>query len=247
MKVIAIVQARMSSSRLPGKVLKEINSKPVLLHIIERLKRSKLLDNIVVATSIDSTDDQIENFCKANKILFYRGDLEDVLSRFAAATKYFNAEAVVRITADCPLVDPIIVDTCVAGFLSGNYNFYGLSGNFPDGADCTVYSAEAIFDAAENATLSSDREHVGPYIERNAKTENSGNLIMFENCQDIRITLDEIEDFELIEKIFQHFEKSNNFIYIHEVVKFLRENPEMVKLNSHILRNEGYLNSLKND
>ena len=165
MTVVAIIQARMSSSRLPGKVLLPLVEKPVLAHVIERLSYSRLIEKIVVATSVDSSDDPIANFCRENHVLCFRGSLEDVLDRYYRAAIENHADSVVRITADCPVIDPVVVDAVITGFLSGNYDLFGLDGEFPDGLDCTVFSLSALKKARLNAKLKSEREHVGPYIE----------------------------------------------------------------------------------
>ncbi len=133
MKVVAIVQARMSSSRLPGKVLFPLAEKPVLAHVIERLQSCKSLDDLVLATSIEHEDDAIEQWCNANRVHCFRGSLNDVLDRYYQAATQHKADVIVRITADCPLIDPMIVDEVVEAFLAGNFDAYSLAGEFPDG------------------------------------------------------------------------------------------------------------------
>ena len=164
MKVVAIVQARMNSSRLPGKVMMQLVNKPVLEHVVERLSYCKLIEKIVVATSNESSDDQVKDYCVNNKIDFYRGSLVDVLDRYYHAAKIYNAKAILRITCDCPVIDPVVVDAVITGYLSGEYDSYGLGGKFPDGLDCTVYSFSSLEKAWQEARLKSEREHVGPYI-----------------------------------------------------------------------------------
>ena len=164
MRVIAIIQARMSSTRLPGKVLMPLAGQPVLGHVVERIRACQTIADVVVATSSDATDDDIEAWCKSVGVSCYRGSLNDVLDRYYQAGLLHAADAVVRITADCPAIDPTIVDEVVHGYLAGGYEFYGLAGEFPDGLDCTVFAFSALARAWREAALPSEREHVGPYI-----------------------------------------------------------------------------------
>jgi len=144
-KVVAIIQARMSSSRLPGKVLMPLANKPVLAHIVERLSYCKMIEKIVVATTDEVSDDLVANYCANNNIDCYRGSLEDVLDRYYQTAKIHHADPIVRITGDCPVIDPVVVDAVITGYLSGECDFYGLGGEFPDGLDCTIFSFSAIF------------------------------------------------------------------------------------------------------
>jgi spore coat polysaccharide biosynthesis protein SpsF len=244
MKTVAIVQARMSSARLPGKVLLNLENKTVLWHVINRLKYSKMLDDIVIATSKDNSDNIIENWCKSNEVNCYRGSLNDVLNRYYGAAQMYKADTIVRITADCPLVDPEIVDEVIEGFLVGNFDLYGLSGSFPDGLDCSVFTLKALKIANKNAKLNSEREHVCPYIENNLYLFKVGGLKKFKNLGHHRWTLDEQEDYELLSKIFSKLFSKNKIFYTHEVLEFLKLNPELTKINRKIVRNEGYLKSL---
>ena len=166
MNVIAIIQARMSSSRLPNKVLLDLEGKPVLERIYQRLQRSKIVDKIVIATSDDISDDPIGLLCSQIHIPIYRGSLDDVLSRFYFAAQLNNADIIVRITGDCPVVDAGIVDELIEKVLTNSYDYACLSGEFPDGLDCSVMTFDSLEDAHLNARLASDREHVCPFIEK---------------------------------------------------------------------------------
>ena len=166
MKVVAIVQARLSSQRLANKVLLPLEDKTVLGHIVDRLLNCKFLDEIVIATSTDASDKEIVDWCKINKINFFCGSLHDVLDRYYKASRKYNAKVIVRITGDCPVVDPEIVDEVIKGFFSGNYDAYSLAGDFPDGLDCQVFSFSAIEKSWKEAKLPSEREHVGVFIEK---------------------------------------------------------------------------------
>ena len=247
MKVTAIIQARMTSSRLPGKVLLPLANKPVLEHIVERLSYCKMIDKIVIATSDQNTDDILSSYCKDNNLLCFRGDLEDVLDRYYQASKIYNADPIVRITGDCPVIDPEVVDKVITGYLSGDFDIFGLSGEFPDGLDCTVFSFSAIEKAWNEAKLKSEREHVGPYIENNPKIFKKGKLELFKGLESYRWTLDESNDYEFLSIIFNKLYKPDSPFLTNEILKFIHDNPEMLKINDQIIRNEGYLKSLKDD
>jgi spore coat polysaccharide biosynthesis protein SpsF (cytidylyltransferase family) len=246
-KVVAIIQARMSSSRLPGKVLMPLASKPVLAHIVERLSYCKMIEKIVVATTDEPSDDLVADYCKNNNIDCYRGSLEDVLDRYYQAAKIYHADPIVRITGDCPVIDPVVVDAVITGYLPGKYDSYGLGGEFPDGLDCTVFSFSAIERAWKEAKLKSEREHVGPYIENNPNLFRNGMLGLFEGLGNQRWTLDEPNDYKLLSKIFNKLYRPDSPFLTHEILQFIQNNPKLSEINSKIVRNEGYLKSLQED
>jgi len=245
--IVAIIQARMSSSRLPGKVLMPLAGKPVLEHIVGRIRACKTVAKVVVATSTDHTDDAIQAWCEKEDVSHYRGSLEDVLDRYYQAAVIHKADAVVRITADCPAIDPTIVDEVVKGFLAGGYDYYGLSGEFPDGLDCTVFSFSALERAGHEATLKSEREHVGPYIEKHHELFRTGGLKKFEGLSHHRWTLDEPRDYEFLQAIFARLYREGAPFLAQEVLALLEREPALITINSDIIRNEGYLKSLAED
>ncbi len=247
MKVVAIIQARMTSSRLPGKVLMPLANKPVLAHIVERLSYCKMIEKIVVATTNEVSDDLVAEYCENNNIDCYRGSLEDVLDRYYQTAKIHHADPIVRITGDCPVIDPVVVDAVITGYLSGEYDFYGLGGEFPDGLDCTVFSFSAIERAWKEAKLQSEREHVGPYIENNPHLFRNGALELFQGLSQQRWTLDELNDYELLSKIFNELYRLDSPFLTHEILQFIQNNPDLLAINSKIVRNEGYLRSLQED
>tara|TARA_S200000501_G_C20752186_1_gene712199 strand:+ start:329 stop:1087 length:759 start_codon:yes stop_codon:yes gene_type:complete len=244
----AIIQARMSSSRLPGKSMIKICSKPIIEHVFDRVKSCKLIDDVILATSIDPSDDILEEWAVNNSINCYRGSLDDVLDRFYNASIFYKVDNIVRITADCPLVDPQTIDEVILNFKKGNYDLYSLGGNFPDGLDCQVFSFKSALEVAwSNAILASEREHVCPYIENNPRIFKLGYLEKFLTESTIRITLDHPEDLELIKKIYENLYYSNPLFGIESIFKFLDHNPELLEINAGIIRNEGYLKSLSTD
>lgn len=248
MNIVAIVQARMSSSRLPNKVLLPLAGKPVLGHVVERLQHCERLNKIVVATSTDFSDDAITKWCLRNNINYYRGSLLDVLDRYYQAAFIYQADVVVRITADCPMIDPIIVDEVIEGFLAGDYDAYSLSGDFPDGLDCQVFRFDAIAKAWKGATLPSEREHVGPYIEKtHPELFRLGGLEKFTGLAHHRWTLDEPQDYEFLKEIFSKLYKKNKPFYAEDVLFLLGKEPKLMQINSGIIRNEGYLKSINSE
>jgi len=244
MNVVAIIQARMSSSRLPGKVLMPLAGRPVLEHVVNRVKACRTISEVVVATSTDESDDAISSWGQEAGIPVYRGSLQDVLDRYYQAAKLFHADAVVRITADCPALDPSIVDEVVSGFLAGNYDFYGLGGEFPDGLDCTVFAFSALERAWKEAKLDSEREHVGPYIENHPELFRNGAFYKFKGLGHHRWTLDEPRDYAFLQEIFSRLFQEGRQFSSGDVLELLEKEPELLGINNTIIRNEGYLKSV---
>ena len=248
MRVIGIVQARMSSRRLPNKVLLPLAGQPVLAHVVRRTRACPLIHEVWVATSTDPSDNAIEDWARGFGVNCARGSLNDVLDRYVQTARLAKAGAVVRITADCPALDPQILTEVVQGFLSGSYDLYGLSGEFPDGLDCSVFSMAALERAWAEAKLPSEREHVGPYVEKHPEFFKLGGLNKFNGLclGHHRWTLDEPEDYELLTRIFDSF-PPETFFRTEDVLELFRKNPEWSLINKHIGRNEGYARSLEND
>jgi len=251
--VVAIVQARMSSTRLPGKVMRNISGKPMLWHVINRLRAARSLDNIVVATSTDPSDDIIARWCEGEGVLTYRGSLGDVLTRYYGAARAYKARTVVRITADCPMIDPLLVDRAVETFLAPlgleepPFDYLGLDRTFPDGLDTEVFSFEALERAFIEAALPSEREHVTPYIWKNKETFRVRSLKHYKDLSSMRWSVDNEADLTLVKKIHSAFACPLRVFYMEEILQVIYSNTELLKINSSTKRNEGYLESLKND
>jgi len=234
MNISAIIQARMGSSRLPGKVLKEINSKPMVLQVIERLKKSKKIDNIVLVIPDTKENDILESFCLENRINYFRGSEADVLSRYYGAAEKFNSDVIVRITSDCPLIDPEVVDWVIEKHLSSgaDYTSNVFKRTFPRGFDTEVFNFEVLKKAYQETKESYQREHVTPYIWQNPEifriesVEASAEL----NYPEFRLTVDTEKDLELIRRIFDYLPDPG----IKKVIGLLKEKPELVKLNSNV-------------
>jgi spore coat polysaccharide biosynthesis protein SpsF (cytidylyltransferase family) len=251
---LAILQARMSSSRLPNKVLKKVNDKELLLYEIERIQKSNKIDKLIIATSDDNSDDILEEFCTLNHIEYFRGSLDDVLSRYYDCVKEFKENNkienlnIIRVTGDCPVIDPIVIDEVITAFENGNYDYTSntLEPTYPDGMDIEVCKFEALEYAYNNATFKSDREHVTLYI-KNSDKFNKYNYKAKVNFSHLRLTVDEQNDFDLIENILENlYVKNNNFTYL-DIVAYMTQNPNLLFINSDIGRDEGLAKSLKED
>ena len=242
-----IIQARMGSSRLPGKALMKSDSgKPLLYYVINQLRYCSKIKNLVIATTTNQEDDEIEKFANNNSVNVFRGKEKDVLDRYFQCAKKYSFSTIVRITADCPLIDPQIVDKVIEQFFSGNYDFATntLTRTFPIGTDVEVFSFSALNKAWENAQLPSEREHVTPYF-HNKENFKIINVENDKNISNLRLTVDRIEDFELIKQILNNI--SINPIHLEDVLELFSRKPELIEINKHINHNEGFNKSLEED
>jgi glutamate-1-semialdehyde-2,1-aminomutase len=247
--ILAILQARLSSSRLPGKVLKSILGKPMLLHQIERIKRSKLIDKIVIATSEDITDNPIEELCLNNNIEYFRGSLHDVLDRFYQTAKIYQPQHIVRLTGDCPLIDSNVIDKVIETHLNGNFDYTSntLQPTFPDGLDVEIFTYHCLKEAWQHASLLSQREHVTPFIYENNSRYKIKNVRSDDDLSYLRWTVDEKLDFELVSKIYQGLYNKNTEFSYKDILQFLEKYPELKTYNTQFHRNEGLKKSKMND
>jgi len=243
--VVAIIQARMGSSRLRGKSLAQIENKPMLGHVISRVKRATLVDRVVVATSTAEADDAIEKVCAEMGVACYRGSENDVLDRFYHAARAEKAAQIVRITADCPLIDPEVVDRVVRRFQRGDLDYASnaMVRTYPDGLDTEICSFAALERAWHEASKTSEREHVTPYLRsekfRTANVE-SDSPSMY---QHYRWTVDEAEDLEFIRAVYRALSAKEMFV-MKDVLELIEKNPGLEKMNSEIVSNRGYYKSL---
>jgi len=237
-KVSIIVQARMTSTRLPGKVMKCVDGKPLLEYQIERLKRVKNADKIIVATTINASDDSIEKLCRRLNVDVFRGSEEDVLSRYYECMKKYGADIIVRITSDCPIIDPAEVDKVIKRFVNANgqldYVSNSIQRTYPRGMDAEVFSSKALEKAFRETKQSSDREHVTPYMYNNPNKFNIANVSYVRDESRHRWTVDTIEDFMLIEKIINVLYPSNEKFDLKDCLELLDENPSWKDINMHI-------------
>ncbi|EHM10244.1 spore coat polysaccharide biosynthesis protein F, CMP-KDO synthetase [Thermanaerovibrio velox DSM 12556] len=248
--ILAVLQARVSSSRLPGKVLAEIMGVPMILRQIERVRRSRRVEALVLATSTEQSDDPLAELCEREGIDLYRGSLSDVLDRFHGACITRKPDHVVRLTGDCPLADPKVIDDVIELHLKdhNDYTSNTLCPTFPDGLDVEVMRFSALEEAFREATLPSEREHVTPFIHKRPKRYKLGCLkLEGKDLSSLRWTVDEPEDFRFVCKIYEALYPKNPAFGMSDVLKLLEERPELVGINSGFIRNEGYLKSLAED
>ena len=247
--ILAILQARMSSRRLPGKVLKPILGRPMLGLQIERLQRVKNISHLVVATSEDGADDVIVNFCQSIRVACFRGSLHDVLDRFYQVAKQYKSQQVLRITGDCPLIDPEVVAAVIEQHLlqDNDYTSNILPATFPDGLDVEIFRFSCLEKAWREAGLSSEREHVTPYIYRKDVGFKVANYECAGDYSKMRWTVDELIDFQLVNYIYEALYPQKNDFNMWDILMLLQQNPEWARLNNQIPRNIGYSNSLYND
>ena len=249
LRVLGILQARASSSRLPGKVLMPILGKPMLALQIEREHRSRMIDRLIVATSEEDSDDPIQELCQTLGVQCHRGSLRDVLDRFYGAARQSPTPWIVRLTGDCPLADPEVIDSTIEFCIKNDYDYASnsLEPTFPDGLDVEVFKFSALETAWQEATLPSDREHVTPFIHKNRSRFRVGCYKNDRDLSDLRWTVDEPEDFELIRRVYEALYPENPEFGYREVLALMNSNPELKELNSQYVRNEGYLRSLADD
>ena len=235
-KVAAIIQARVGSTRLPNKVLKDLCGKPVLWHVWNRLRQSKTIDEIVIATTTLTEDDAIEKFCSENNISFSRGSSDDVLDRYYNAAKNYSADTIIRITADCPLIDPQVVDKVVDTFLNGNYDYASncIKRTFPRGFDTEVFSFLTLEKTHLNATQQHEREHVTSFIYTHKDLFSIGSYEDKVDRSFHRWTVDTPEDFLLIEEIYTALYPIKQLFLFEDILKLFDERPELFDINHNV-------------
>lgn len=240
--IIVVLQARASSSRLPGKVLKPILGKPMLHHQIERILRARMPARLVLATSRNPEDDAVASIGQNAGIDVYRGSLEDVLDRFYRAAEPFAPSHVVRLTGDCPLADPKIIDAVTRFAVDGDYDYASntIRPTFPDGLDVEVATFQALQTAWKEATTKSDREHVMPFLHRQPDRFKLGNYENTEDLSALRWTVDEPADFTFVESVYEALYPANPAFDSAAVLGHLGKNPALASLNSAFVRNEGF-------
>lgn len=245
-KNLCIIQARTGSTRLPRKVLLKVKGKTLLEYVFDRVSLAKKIDKIVIATTDKKEDDEIERLCKKIGIDVFRGSENDVLKRYwECAKKYPKYENIVRITGDCPLIDPKIIDELVGLFEKGEFDYASnvLKETYPDGMDVEIFSRKSLEEASNKADKMSEREHVTLHIRNNPEFK-KGSLEHEKNFSHIRLTVDREEDFEVVKFLIENTEIKASFM---EYVELLEKSPEIMMKNSKVIRNEGLIKSLKED
>jgi spore coat polysaccharide biosynthesis protein SpsF len=266
-KVVAIIQARMGATRLPGKVLLDIGGEPMLVRVVERTKRSRVVDEVVVATSLDHSDDPIEQVCSQKGYICHRGSLHDVLDRFYHAARFFSAEVIVRITADCPVIDPLVIDQTLYAFYGNGASLiteqesekrevtplrplmspaWDFTANrlpppwkrtFPIGLDTEICTFAALETAWQEATKPYQREHVMPFIYENKERFRILLVNHEPDYGEMRWTVDSAQDLELLREIFDRFDGRDDFSWL-EVINLFKREPELAEINKEVKHND---------
>lgn len=247
--ILGILQARVSSSRLPGKVLRPILGRPMLMLQIERLRRSLKIDRLLVATSTEASDDPLARTCAEYGVDCFRGSLTDVLDRYCKAAEPYSPEHVVRLTGDCPLADPEVIDQVISMHLNdGNdYTSNTLSPSFPDGLDVEMIRYRALVKAGADAKLASEREHVTAFIYKNPEIFKLGGLRSVQDLSGLRWTVDELADFETVSAIYEALYPTKADFSTEDILQWLQKNPQWKSHNTDFERNAGYKKSLVQD
>ena len=239
MKTVAIIQARMGSTRFPNKVMRRICGVPMIGLMLERLSFAKRIDHIVLATSLSSANDVLTEYVKGLRYEVYRGSEDDVLDRYYQVATAAKADAVIRVTGDCPLIDPVVVDAVVDRFVETRVDYASniMPPTFPDGLDTEIFTYASLETAWKLAKERPEREHVTPYI-RSSSQFSHENFAYSKDYSGERWTVDEPPDFEVVEKVFEHFHPRRNFGW-HEIIALNVEHPEWFMANRYLIRNEG--------
>jgi spore coat polysaccharide biosynthesis protein SpsF len=247
-KVVAIVQARMGSTRLPGKSLRVLAGKPVIERVIDRAKLIPLVDEVWLATTDKGEDDKLAAWANKNNIPVFRGSADDVLDRYYQTAHKADADVVMRVTGDCPLLDPSVSNLIVTELLSGNFDYVTntMQCTYPDGFDTEVMNLEALARAWKEAKLASEREHVTPYIWKQPELFKLKNVKNDRDYSSIRLTLDTPEDAEFLERVITTCEELGSSD-LESIIGIIESHPEWSEINSAFARNEGYAKSIRED
>ncbi|MDD5431174.1 MAG: glycosyltransferase family protein [Candidatus Pacebacteria bacterium] len=242
MKIVTVIQSRMNSRRLPGKALLDLRGTSALQRVLERIKPSKYVQEIYLATTADPSDDILEQWAAKNGIKCYRGSTTDVLSSYYQIIKKTGADGVVRITGDCPLIDYEIIDKVFEAFLAGDCDCATNTTppTFPDGLDVEIFSSKAIEKSQQEAKSDFEKEHINVYIYQNPGIFKIKNVTNEENLSAYRLTLDTPEDKKLLESLIGECEKSGKYCHLKEIAEILKNNPSWSDINAKHERNQGY-------
>ena len=242
-KVVAIIQARMGSTRLPDKVLMKINGHTILEEVIRRVKGIKGVDEVIVATTENPKDSKIVSLCNKLKAKVFRGSEEDVLDRYYQCAKEANVDVIIRITSDCPLLDHKIVEEGLKLFLSTNADYVSnaIKRTYPRGLDFEIFKFTALGKAWKEGKESTDREHVTPYIYENPQNFKILQLLSDKNYSDYRLTVDTQIDLELVRSIFKALDRNNKTFGLNQIIRFLKKNPELAQINSEVVQKDKHL------
>lgn len=238
----------MTSTRLPGKVMKEVMGRPLLSYLIERLGMIDKIDKTIIATTINKEDNPIVELCGKGSVTYYRGSEKDVLDRYYQTAKKFGVDHIMRITSDCPLIDPATCNSVVKVYLESGADYVHTGPTFAEGVDCEILSFKSLEKAWQEANLKSEREHVTRYFYNHPELFKEVTLVNKTDESKYRYTVDNQEDFLVVKAILETlYNKSSKFFSANEIKEFLDIHPDILSLNAHIKRNEGLMKSLKED
>jgi spore coat polysaccharide biosynthesis protein SpsF (cytidylyltransferase family) len=248
-KIGCIIQARMGSTRLPGKVMMNVeDQKPVLYFVIKQMQECKLIDKIIVATTTNEEDNQIANYSKNLGIDFFRGSSEDVLDRYYQCAKEYSVSTIVRIPSDKPLIDPEIVDNVINRFKNNSYDYitnFLPNSTFPSGSEVEIFSINALEKVWKKAKLPSEREHVTSYFSNHEDEFKITHIENSENLSHLRWAVDRIEDLDLVRLIVSKIKKRP--VLMDDIIELFRKEPNLIEINKNVNKKEGGLKSRKDD
>ena len=254
-----IIQARMGSTRLPNKILLKIGDKSVLHHVVNQTKSSKFVNDVIIATTTSSKDKKIVNFCTKHNLKFFCGSNHDVLDRYYKCAKKFSCDPVVRISSDCPFIDPHVIDKIILKFLKNSYDYVANNlekinnkwqnslCKFPQGMVIEICKFSSLEKAWKQAKKPSEREHVFPYIQFHPKIFKISNINNKKDLSFIRCTVDRKQDLKFVREIWKRLPKSKKTIYINDILRIIDKEPNLVEINNKIAFDEGYKKSIRND
>jgi|APSaa5957512535_1039671.scaffolds.fasta_scaffold00351_15 spore coat polysaccharide biosynthesis protein SpsF len=247
-KITAIIQARTGSNRFPKKMLHKIDNETMIWHVINRIKNVKSIQQIVLVTTEREEDQKLLEIAKKSEINGFVGKEIDVLDRFFQCAKKFDADPIIRITGDCPLIDPFLIEKMIQFFVENKFDYISnrIEPTFPDGLDTEIFTFHAIEKAKLNARLKSDLEHVTPYITKNPELFKIFDFKNNKNLSEMRWCVDEKEDLEFVKKIYDELNPKIIFS-MDEILNVIKKDPKLLKINAGKIRDQGYLDSLKND
>lgn len=242
MTVKAIIQARCGSTRFPNKVFALINEKPLIWHVVDRLKYTKNIDDIIIATTTSEKDDKIEQWCAENGIKCFRGNEDDVLNRYYGASKAFPSDVVVRITADDPFKEPSVIDKVITTLVEGGYDYVtnNYPPSFPEGLDCEAFTSVVLEKMEECATKDFEREHVTQYVFGHLDEFKIKNVSSEKMLKNYRWTIDTEADYEMVKSIYAHRKEDKDILLMDEIISILEDNPEIIEINADVHRSLMY-------
>jgi spore coat polysaccharide biosynthesis protein SpsF len=249
--IAALIQARMTSTRLPGKILADVHGRPMLARMFERVKAARSIDTLMLVTSTDSSDDPVVELCRQERVICFRGSLDDVLDRYYQAAHTIKPDVVVRLTGDCPLIDPTIIDRMVDVYRKQHCDYAANSapppGTFPDGMDVEVFSFKSLEQAWREADKPSHREHVTFYFWQNPQLFRLFRYDLDEDLSSVRLTVDYPEDLEVACEVYRRLYTQDPLFTMNDILALLHAHPEISGRNKDIMRNKGWESALAKD